>query len=106
MLLPKAHSFLAKVSFCERLEYGFRGFMGVKETAVRWGGGGGQEVIYVAHDQSEAMSASEISKWYERHVHTQAGMLLRFTSVLLGLGTGKVRRGRQNESGTKKIRNK
>jgi hypothetical protein len=52
------------------------------------------------------MSASEISKWYEHHVHTQADMPLCFTSVLLGLCTGKVRRGKQNESSTKKVRNK
>ena len=55
--------------------------MRVKETAV---GRVGQEVLHVTHDQSEASSASEISKWYENHVHTQADMPLRCTSVLLG----------------------
>jgi hypothetical protein len=53
----------------------------VKETTeVRVG----QEVLHVARDQSEASSTSEISKWYEHHVHTQAGMPLHCTSVLLG----------------------
>jgi hypothetical protein len=55
--------------------------VGVKETAE---GRVGQEVLHVARDQSEATSASEISKWYEHHVHTQAGMPLLFTSALLG----------------------
>lgn len=55
--------------------------MGVKETAERRVG---QEVLHVARDQSEASSASEISKWYEHHVHTQGGMPPRCTSVLLG----------------------
>lgn len=44
--------------------------MGVKETAeLRVG----QEVLHVARDQSEASSVSEISKWYEHHVHTHTG---------------------------------